>query len=209
MKEWEATRDKWTEQLTRWKEVNIESLDELLIRSDQTFRNAQDYKKTASCVLSIQLPFPSAFDPMHSCTLVCGGTLTATEVFCDKGYTRDIQLMLLLPVTQLLSINILKLSVKLNLNSKPNCFKSASMVTIYLEFELMEWQGHTIRCSAFVNNKYQWSQDEGWGDWEAKEGSNGSASYNSKQAFCSGVNLKPLCVETQDDFCWDTEILTE
>lgn len=162
MKEWEATRDKWTEQLTRWKRWTLSHWMNCLLDQTKLLETPR--------IIRRQLPVPSAFDPMHSCTLVCRGTLTGTEVFCDKGYTRDIHLMLLLPVTQLLSINILKLSVKLNLNSKPNCFKSASMVTIYLEFELMEWQGHTIRCSAFVNNKYQWSQDEGWGDWAAKEG---------------------------------------
>lgn len=37
-----------------------------------------------------------------------------------------------------------------------------SVVTIHLEFEFMDWQGHVIRCSALVNNKYHWSQEEGW-----------------------------------------------
>lgn len=37
MKEWETIKDKWIKQLTRWKEVIAESLDESLIRSDRIF----------------------------------------------------------------------------------------------------------------------------------------------------------------------------
>lgn len=59
----------------------------------------------------------------------------------------------------------LRSSVTVDVSNKPNCFKSASVVTIYLEFELTEWQGHKIRWSALANNKYHWSQDEEWCDW--------------------------------------------
>lgn len=72
-------------------------------------------------------------------------------------------------VTTLLSLHprgpMLRNSVTPNLRNKPNCFNSASVVTIYVEFELTEWQGHMITRSALVSNKHFWSQEEGWVEW--------------------------------------------
>lgn len=112
--------------------------------------------------------------PMHSHELHTGhsirGTLTATGLFCDVDYSRELHIMLLLSVShpaplsphfrhtqpeqqaQLIQINI--------------CGHNLSGIWTYGATRSQD----KIRCRAFINNKYQWSQDEGWGDWAAKEG---------------------------------------
>ena len=100
-------------------------------------------------------------------------------------------------------LKTVKSFVTLNVRSKLNCFNSASVVMAFLEFELTEWQGRMLRCSVLVNNKYHWSQDEGWGDFVAKEGNRWLYVKSQQTELCSGVNLKPLRAETQDCFCWD------
>lgn len=93
-------------------------------------------------------------------------------------------------------LKTVKSFVTLNVHSKLNCFNSASVVMAFLEFELTEWQGRMLRCSVLVNNKYHWSQDEGWGDFVAKEGNRWLYVKSQQTELCSGVNLKPLWAET-------------
>lgn len=93
--------------------------------------------------------------------------------------------------------------VTLSLCNKPNGSSSASVVMVLLEFELTEWQGHKIRCSALVNNKYHWSHNEGWGDCVATEGNRWFNVKSQQTDLCCGVNLHPSWAETQVCFCWD------
>ncbi len=168
--------------MERWKEVIAASPAESLIRSDRILRNAQCYEETAWCV-----SFPSNFSlciwrrslyaslhswwPMHYHELHTGQVTVQEAHLWLLEYSvwrREAYIMLSLSVSHpapLSLLQTLQTSVTFSVSNKPNCFKSASVVTIYLEFELTEWQGRKIRCSALVNNKYHWSQDEGWGDW--------------------------------------------
>ena len=100
------------------------------------------------------------------------GTLVATGAFCDVDDSREAYITL--SVISLLttetpgwrapshSVRATSLIV----------FKSASVVTIYLEFELTEWQGHKIRCSALViiNTIGLKMRDEVTGDCAARRG---------------------------------------
>lgn len=140
---------------------------------------------------------------MHPCTLgdhhmFTQATLVAAEVLCDVVEDRS-ETCALPCHCQAPSSSLPTSTVTVNV-SNTDCFKSASVVTIYLEFELAEWQGRKIRCSALVNNKYHWSQDEGWGDWWLCGQGGGEPRLTGLRC---GVNLQPLRVETWGGLCQD------